>query len=54
VRRILDQLMAPLCPGGALALSVVTGDSDPDRTQAAQAAGRKHGLNITAAHEGPG
>jgi hypothetical protein len=47
VRQIMDELMAPLAPGSVLALSVVTGDSDPDRAEAAQAAARKHGLFIT-------
>jgi hypothetical protein len=47
VRKILGELMAPLASGSALALSVVTGDSDPERAEAAQVAGRKHGLNIT-------
>jgi hypothetical protein len=47
VRQILDALMTPLAPGSVLALSVVTGDSDPDRAEAAQAAARKHGLSIT-------
>jgi len=46
VRQILHELMAPLASGSALALSVVTGDSDPERAEAAQAAARKHGLNI--------
>jgi S-adenosyl methyltransferase len=47
VGRIVGQLMAPLPAGSALALSVVTGDSDPERAEAAQAAARKHGLTIT-------
>jgi hypothetical protein len=47
VQQILDQLMAPLPAGSALALSVITGDSDAERAEAAQAAAHKHGLNIT-------
>jgi hypothetical protein len=47
VHRILGELTAPLCPGSAVALSVVTGDSDPARAEAAQAAAQKHGLHIT-------
>jgi hypothetical protein len=47
VQQILNQLMAPLPVGSALALSVVTGDSDAERAEAAQAAAQKHGLNIT-------
>jgi hypothetical protein len=47
MQRILGELTAPLCSGSALALSVVTGDSDPERAEAAQAAALKHGLHIT-------
>jgi hypothetical protein len=47
VRQILSALTAPLAPGSALALSVVTGDSDPERADAAQAVAREHGLTIT-------
>jgi S-adenosyl methyltransferase len=47
VRHILGAIVAPLAPGSALALSVVTGDSDPPAAEAAQAAAHKHGLSIT-------
>ncbi len=47
VHRILTELTAPLCPGSALALSVVTGDSDPLGARAAQEAAAKHGLTVT-------
>jgi hypothetical protein len=47
VRHILDQLMAPLSPGSALAVSVVTGDSDPERAEVAQTVAREHGLSVT-------
>jgi S-adenosyl methyltransferase len=47
VHSILAALTAPLCPGSALALSVVTADSDPPGAKAAQAVARKHGLSVT-------
>jgi hypothetical protein len=47
VHRILNELTAPLCPGSALALSVVTADSDPPRALAAQQAAHEHHLTVT-------
>jgi hypothetical protein len=47
VHRILAELTGPLCGGSAVAVSVVTGDSDPDRARAAQAVAGKHGLSVT-------
>jgi hypothetical protein len=46
VHRILQELTAPLCPDSALAVSVVTGDSDPDGARTAQAVAGKHGLTV--------
>ncbi len=47
VARILKELTGPLCPGSALALSVVTADCDPPRAVAAQAVAQNHGLSVT-------
>jgi hypothetical protein len=46
VRRILQELTVPLCPGSAVALSVVTADCDPSRAVAAQEAALKQGLTV--------
>ena len=43
------ELTAPLCPGSALALSVVTADCDPPRAVAAQEAARYPRLDGDAA-----
>jgi hypothetical protein len=47
VHHILGELTAPLSAGSALALSVVTGDTDSERAEAAQAVAREHGLSVT-------
>jgi hypothetical protein len=44
---ILKELTGPLCAGSALALSVVTADSDPQRARAAQAVAADHSLAVT-------
>jgi hypothetical protein len=47
VHQVVKELTGPLCPGSALAVSVVTGDSDPPGARAAQAVAAKHGLSVT-------
>jgi hypothetical protein len=47
VRQILAALTGPLCPDSAVAVSVVTGDSDPGGAKAAQQVAGKHGLSVT-------
>jgi hypothetical protein len=47
VRSILGELTTPLAAGSALALSVVTGDADPERAEAAQKVASEHGLSVT-------
>jgi hypothetical protein len=47
VHQIVTELIRPLCPGSALAVSVATGDGDPARARAAQAVADKHGLAVT-------
>jgi hypothetical protein len=46
VHRIVTELTGPLYGGSALAVSVVTGDSDPAGARAAQAVAGKHGLAV--------
>jgi hypothetical protein len=47
VHRIITELTAPLCGGSAVAVSVATADSDPDRAKAARQAAGRHGLSVT-------
>jgi hypothetical protein len=47
VHQIITELTGPLCPGSAVAVSVVTADSDPAGARAAQAVAGKHGLTVT-------
>jgi hypothetical protein len=46
VDQILKEVTGPLHSGSALAVSVVTGDSDPPGARAAQAVAAKHGLTV--------
>jgi hypothetical protein len=47
VRRILTALTGPLCGGSAVAVSIATADSDPERAKAAQQVAGNHGLSVT-------
>ncbi len=46
VHQIVKELTAPLCGGSALAVSVVTADSDSPGARAAQQVAGKHGLAV--------
>lgn len=47
VHRILAELMARLCPGSVLALSVITPDTNPEQVNAAAQAAQAQGIPVT-------